>query len=176
MNNTLESLNELAANFDIQDIQDSLSSSPQNEELRVYMPAFETTFKTGLKDTLETMGINKLFDTADLDDISDEPLYVSDALHKAQIKVNEEGSEAAAATAVIVNTRSGGPSFRQYPEFRVDQPFVFVIHDIANNLPLFVGRIINPAGETNQRQVEETTSNVQVNESKIVEEETKNND
>jgi serpin B len=166
-NNTLESLNELAANYDIEDIQASLRSSPENQKLRVYMPAFETTFKTGLKETLETMGIGTLFNNAELDDISDEPLYVSDALHKAQVKVNEEGSEAAAATAVIVNTRSGGPSFRQYPEFRVDQPFVFVIYDNANNLPLFLGRIINPSGETNDKQVEETTSKVHVNESNI---------
>jgi len=175
-NNTLDSLNELAANYDMEEIQASLRSSPEDQQLRVYMPAFETTFKTGLKDALEIMGIHTLFNTADLSDISDEPLYVSDALHKAQIKVNEEGSEAAAATAVVVNTRSGGPSFRKYPEFRVDQPFVFVIHDKANNLPLFVGRIVNPSGETNQRQVEETTLNTQVNESNIVEEEPQNKD
>ena len=157
-NNTLESLNDLVHNYDIQDIEKSLKSSPDGQLLKVYMPAFETTFKTELKDTLESMGVKTLFKNADLDDISDEPLYVSDVLHKAQVKINEEGSEAAAATAVIVNTRSGGPSFQRQREFRVDQPFVFIIHDNANKLPLFIGRIINPSGKTNARQTENTTA------------------
>lgn len=142
-NNNLESLNELAANYDIEEIKNSLKSSSEGQKLRVYMPAFETSFKTGLKETLEIMGINTLFNMAELDDISDEPLNVSDVLHKAQVKVNEEGSEAAAPTAVVVNIGSGGPRF---PEFRVNRPFVFIIHDSVNNLPLFVGRIINPSG------------------------------
>ena len=156
-NNSLASLNELAINNNMTEIQSSLKSSPQDQQVQVYMPAFESTFKAGLKDTLEDMGINTLFNSADLDDISDEPLYVSDVLHKAQVKINEEGSEAAAATAVVVNTRSGGPSFRRHIEFRVDQPFVFVIHDRANNIPLFIGRIINPTGKTIERIVEDTT-------------------
>merc|ERR1711944_22691 len=157
-NNTLESLNDLVHNYDIQDIEKSLKSSPDGQLLKVYMPAFETTFKTEMKDTLELMGVSTLFRTPNLGDISDEPLYVSDVLHKAQVKINEEGSEAAAATAVIVNTRSGGPSFQRQREFRVDQPFVFIIHDNANKLPLFIGRIINPSGKTNERQTENTTA------------------
>merc|ERR1711944_298940 len=157
-NNTLESLNGLVQNYEIDEIEKSLRASPSGQLTKVYMPAFETTFKTELKDTLEAMGVSTLFLTADLDDISNEPLYVSDVLHKAQVKINEEGSEAAAATAVIVNTRSGGPSFQRKREFRVDQPFVFIIHDNANKLPLFIGRIINPSGKTNERQTENTTA------------------
>merc|ERR1712165_555642 len=153
---TLESLNGLVQNYEIDDIEKSLRASPSGQLTKVYMPAFETTFKTELKDTLEAMGVSTLFRTADLDDISDEPLYVSDVLHKAQVKINEEGSEAAAATAVIVNTRSGGPSRPRHLEFRVDQPFVFIIHDNANKLPLFIGRIINPSGKTIQQKVQQT--------------------
>merc|ERR1712165_676285 len=153
---TLESLNGLVQNYEIDEIEKSLRASPSGQLTKVYMPAFETTFKTELKDTLEAMGVSTLFRTADLDDISDEPLYVSDVLHKAQVKINEEGSEAAAATGVIVNTRSGGPSFQRQPEFRVDQPFVFIIHDNANKLPLFIGRIINPSGKTIEKEVQHT--------------------
>merc|ERR1712198_707104 len=156
-NNTLESLNDLTENYDIDEIEKSLKSSPNGQLLKVFMPAFETTFKTEMKDTLELMGVSTLFRTPNLSDISDEPLYVSDVLHKAQVKINEEGSEAAAATGVIVNTRSGGPSFQRQPEFRVDQPFVFIIHDNANKLPLFIGRIINPSGKTIEREREITT-------------------
>merc|ERR1712061_978538 len=158
MNNTLESLNGLVQNYDIDEIEKSLKASPSGQLTKVYMPAFETTFKTEMKDTLELMGVSNLFRTPNLGDISDEPLYVSDVLHKAQVKINEEGSEAAAATGVIVNTRSGGPSFQRQPEFRVDQPFVFIIHDNANKLPLFIGRIINPSGKTIQ-QTPETQEN-----------------
>merc|ERR1719170_56256 len=118
-NNTLESLNDLTQNYDIDEIEKSLKSSPNDQLLKVFMPAFETTFKTEMKDTLELMGVSTIFRTPNLGDISDEPLYVSDVLHKAQVKINEEGSEAAAA-GVIVNTRSGGPSFQRQPEFRVD--------------------------------------------------------
>jgi len=156
-NNTLESLNDLTQNYNIDEIEKSLKSSPSGQLLKVYMPAFETTFKTEMKDTLELMGVSTLFRTPNLGDISDEPLYVSDVLHKAQVKINEEGSEAAAATGVIVNTRSGGPSFQRQPEFRVDQPFVFIIHDNANKLPLFIGRIINPSGKTIEKEREITT-------------------
>merc|ERR1712165_624697 len=153
---TLESLNGLVQNYEIDEIEKSLKSSPSGQLLKVYMPAFETTFKTEMKDTLELMGVSTLFRTPNLGDISDEPLYVSDVLHKAQVKINEEGSEAAAATAVIVNTRSGGPSRPRHHEFRVDQPFVFIIHDNANKLPLFIGRIINPSGKTIQQKVQQT--------------------
>merc|ERR1712012_1436962 len=160
-NNTLEALNDLVQNYDIDEIEKSLNASPDGQQLKVYMPAFETTFKTELKDTLEAMGVSTLFRSPDLDDISDEPLYVSDVLHKAQVKINEEGSEAAAATAVIVNTRSGGPRFQHQREFRVDQPFVFIINDNANKLPLFIGRIINPSSKTIEKQTEITTETPQ---------------
>merc|ERR1712012_861997 len=154
-NNTLESLNDLTQTYNIDEIEKSLKSSASGQLPKVYMPAFETTFKTELKGTLEAVGVCTLFRSPDLDDISDEPLYVSDVLHKAQVKINEEGSEAAAATAVIVNTRSGGPSRPRHLEFRVDQPFVFIIHDNANKLPLFIGRIINPSGKTIQQKVQQ---------------------
>jgi serpin B len=69
--------------------------------------------------------------------MSDRPISVSDAVHKAAIKVNEEGSEAAALTAVS-NLESGSLGFV------VDKPFIFFIVHRRSAIPLFVGRIVNP--------------------------------
>ena len=59
-------------------------------------------------------------------------------VQKAVIKVDEEGSEAAAATYLVFRTAGGNQSFT------VNRPFIFYIYDIDNNLPLFVGRIVDP--------------------------------
>ena len=62
-------------------------------------------------------------------------------IHAAKIEVNEEGTEAAAATAVISFYRSGTPSFR------VDEPFFFIIRDNVYKVPLFMGRVVDPEDE-----------------------------
>jgi serpin B len=73
---------------------------------------------------------------------SDE-LHVSAVLHKAFVDVNEAGTEAAAATAVVVATRGGEPN---YPPavFRADRPFLFLIRENRTKSILFVGRVTNP--------------------------------
>ena len=64
-------------------------------------------------------------------------------VHKAVIEVNEKGSEAAAATYALFGTRSAAA--RPQPEFiQFDRPFLFVIQDKRNQLPLFMGRIVDP--------------------------------
>ena len=67
---------------------------------------------------------------------------VSDVIHKAVIEVNEEGSEAAAVTAVIVQSRSA--SRRRSIKF--DRPFFFILQDKKHCLKLFVGRVVDPSG------------------------------
>jgi len=67
-------------------------------------------------------------------------LYISAVIHKAFVEVNEEGTEAAAATAVVMTRASmGGP-----PVFRADHPFIFLIRDIRSGSILFLGRVANP--------------------------------
>ncbi len=75
------------------------------------------------------MGVKSIFDqTADLTDISDERLSVSAVLHKATVEVSEEGTEAAAATAVAIGIRT--VSARPIVErFHIDRPFVFIVED-----------------------------------------------
>ena len=62
-------------------------------------------------------------------------------VHKAYVDVNEEGTEAAGATGVVIVDKSEPPP---KPEFRADHPFVFLIRDTRNDSVLFLGRIVNP--------------------------------
>jgi serpin B len=80
--------------------------------------------------------------TADLSGISTaEQLYVSDVIHEAFIAVDEDGTEAAAATAVIIATTSAPVSM---VELNVDHPFLFFLQDRATGAVLFLGRVMNP--------------------------------
>ena len=68
---------------------------------------------------------------------------VSKVAHKTVVKVNEEGSEAAAVAVAIVSFRSSSTPLQI--NFIVDRPFVFMIHDKVNNAPIFVGRVMDPS-------------------------------
>jgi serpin B len=68
-------------------------------------------------------------------------LYISDVLHKAFVKVDEEGTEAAAATAVIIRNYSGGP---ETPVFRANHPFIFMITHKETGSILFLGKVEDP--------------------------------
>ena len=78
-------------------------------------------------------------DAADFGGMSDERLHVAFVQHKAFVDVNEEGTEAAAATAVGVAATSAPP-----PSFRADRPFVFLIRDSKRGTILFLGRVEKP--------------------------------
>ena len=69
-------------------------------------------------------------------------LYLQDVLHKAFVSVDEEGTEAAAATAVVVGITSAPAEPIQV---KIDSPFIFLIRDIETGSILFVGRVLNPA-------------------------------
>jgi serpin B len=116
------------------------------QKVIVSLPKFKMTSEFMLKDTLSAMGIRQLFDPngADLSGMDGQrDLYVSAVVHKAYVDVNEEGTEAAAATGVVVRTLSSRPP---PPEFRADHPFVFLIRDNHSGSVLFLGRVANPAG------------------------------
>ncbi len=116
----------------------------QGQEVNVTLPRFEFEAPLGLKKVLFDMGMEDAFtNAADLSGINGrKDLLVQDVLHKAFIKVNEAGTEAAAATAVIVGEKS---SIEPPPaELIVDQPFAFFIYDHATEAILFVGRVLDP--------------------------------
>lgn len=113
-------------------------------EVRVSLPRFKAETEYSLKPALIDLGMKTAFGTAsDFSGMSPQgkDLYISHVLHKAFVEVNEEGTEAAAATAVVVKER-GEP---QATEFRADRPFVFAIRDNATGAALFLGRYTGPA-------------------------------
>ena len=108
----------------------------------ISIPKFKLKFKTYLKQQMEALGVRDLFaQSANLTGISDEALSASEAVHQAFIEVNEEGTEAAAATAAVVGLRTAQQRKR---EFFADRPFLFVVYDFEHGVTLFAGKVVNP--------------------------------
>ncbi|MGA1871381.1 MAG: serpin family protein [bacterium] len=122
---------------------DSIISQLTTKEVQLSMPKFTFEQSLSLSTILSEMGMSDAFvpSVADFSGINGEYLlYISDVLHKAFIKVDEEGTEAAAATAVVI----GVTSIPEYVELTIDRPFIFLIRDIQTKAILFVGRVVNP--------------------------------
>ncbi len=120
--------------------------SIRKTEVLVFLPKFRVTSQFRLDEALASMGMPDAFDPnkADLSGIDGEPskLYIGAVIHKAFVDVNEEGTEAAASTAVGFNLASVP---EPVPTFRADHPFTFVIRDNNTGSILFMGRIVDPA-------------------------------
>ena len=111
-------------------------------EVSVFMPRFEFEFERSLANDLKAMGLDIAFgDQADFSGISTIPLYIADVIHKTYIKVNEEGTEAAAVTAVVMELSSVGP----INEIRLDRPFLFAITENSSKSIVFMGKVSEPA-------------------------------
>ena len=116
-------------------------------EGKVGLPKFKAEYSAQLKEQLETLGMGEAFDPnkADFKGMSaTEQLFISHVQHKTFVEVNEEGTEAAASTLIVmmpVSARSEPPT----PTFRADHPFVFLIRDNQSGLILFLGRVVKPS-------------------------------
>jgi len=120
-----------------------LRGSLRSVKLPVTLPKFKFETKSMLADTLKKMGMPTAFVYQDADfsgmDGSRE-LYIGEVIHQAFVEVNEEGTEAAAATAVIMVAGSAMPM----QEFTADHPFVFLIQERLTGAILFMGRVMDP--------------------------------
>lgn len=117
------------------------------QEIAVSLPRFEFTAAVELSDPLIAMGMTDAFGGADFSGMtSNRELYISAVVHKAFVKTDETGSEAAAATAVVMTRTTSVPTI---PTFIANRPFVFLIRDRNSGTILFLGRVMNPldAGE-----------------------------
>jgi len=109
----------------------------------IYLPKFEFDTKYSMKDTLSTMGMPTAFEWpgADFSGMDGtEMLYIDKVIHQAYVKVDEKGTEAAAATAIMVGFGSAGPR----NVFRADHPFIFIIQERETGNILFLGRVVDP--------------------------------
>lgn len=111
-----------------------------NRGINIHIPKFTLETEYDLTKQLPDMGMPTVFNPvhADLSGITGyKSLYVSQAIHKAFVEVNEKGTEAAGATVIVTN-ESGGPTFM------ADHPFIFIIWDNKTDSILFMGRVTNP--------------------------------
>jgi serpin B len=108
------------------------------------LPKWTARSAVTLNDALASLGITDAFNPSKADFSAmtkQEQLSIDAVLHQGYIKVDEDGTEAAAATAVVMQATSA----RAEPEtFVVDRPFLYVLHDTAHGTPLFIGRVTDP--------------------------------
>ncbi|MBP7300130.1 MAG: serpin family protein [Methanoculleus sp.] len=130
--------------LDVQNLS-MLRHSLTRERIDVYLPRFTLDAGYHLSPTLAAMGMPTAFSSgADFSGMDGtKNLFISDLVHGAFVDVNEEGTEAAAATGVIMNTSAAPPGFT--PVFRADHPFIFLILDDGSGIILFMGRVVRPA-------------------------------
>ena len=129
--------------LDIQRV-DGIARGLEHKRIALTMPRFEFESGFSLKETLAAMGMPVAFsEGADFSGMTgDTDLFISDVIHKAFICADEAGTEAAAATAVVI----APASLPEAPvEVTVDRPFVFLIRDIETGTIIFAGRIMHPS-------------------------------
>ena len=116
----------------------------QSREVVVYFPKLKIVRKYGMVEDLRKMGMPSAFDPAkaDLSGLTGKKdLFVTAVYHQAYVDINEEGTEAAAATGIVV----GRTAVEKRIIFRADHPFIFLIQDRRNGNILFIGRVYNPS-------------------------------
>lgn len=133
---------------------DGLVAALASQRVLVSLPKFEIDPKESLSvgDMLKDLGMPLAFERlrADFTGIANPPkpedrLYISKVFHKAFVKLDEKGTEAAAASAVAMARAGGAPSAP--PEFKADHPFLFFLRDTRSKMILFMGRVTDPSSK-----------------------------
>ncbi|NXU77103.1 SERP3 protein, partial [Oreotrochilus melanogaster] len=117
------------------------ANSLKRMKMDIFLPRFSIQSLFDLKTVFSALGIRDAFDpiTANFKGISEQSsLYISEAIHKAEIEVTEDGTKASGATAMVLLKRS------RTPIFKADRPFLFFLRQANTGSVLFIGRVINP--------------------------------
>ena len=140
------SVSEYIASLDGESLN-ALLANPQYATVRTSIPKFETEYKVEMSDILQSMGMTEAFDmyNADFEGLgtsTDGNIYISRVLHKTFISVGEKGTKAGAAT--IVENKDGAAAEPTEPkEVYLDRPFVYMLVDCENNIPFFIGTMMD---------------------------------
>ncbi len=136
---------------DMDDVEDSLSAENLRdwkgglrlESVIIHLPKFKLEEKYFMAGTLQALGMRSAFQAADFSGMDGKrDLAISEVIHQSYVKVDEEGTEAAAATAVVMKVTAVMPT--QPKVFNADHPFIFIIQDKKTANILFMGKVDNP--------------------------------
>ena len=122
-----------------QDTFFEIRDKKSKQKVHLGLPRMELRYDTSIKKPLMNMGMTNAFGQADFSGISDGAIKISDIQHITYIKVDEDGTEAAAVTAAYF-VNSAGPE--QLVEFFVDRPFAYIIKEKSTGMILFMGRVV----------------------------------
>jgi len=140
------SVSEYIASLDGESLN-ALLANPQYATVRTSIPKFETEYKVEMSEILQSMGMTEAFDmyNADFEGLGTSTggnIYISRVLHKTFISVGEKGTKAGAAT--IVEMKDGAAAEPTEPkEVYLDRPFVYMLVDCENNIPFFIGTMMD---------------------------------
>lgn len=137
------SLNEYVSSLDGKTLHNMISS-PKNESVSVSIPKFETEYGTEMSGILYEMGIKNAFDVNNAQfqklGVSDDGnIFISRVIHKTFISVKETGTKAGAATIIEMKDYCAAVTPTEVKTVRLDRPFMYMIVDCENNVPLFIG-------------------------------------
>ena len=122
----------------------AITESLTSQQVHLFVPKFTFESEFNLSEALIQMGMPAAFGSADFSGMTgNRDLFISDVVHKAFVAVDEEGTEAAAATAVIMGETSAAV-IEEPILMKLDRPFLFLIHDNDTGTILFIGRVLKP--------------------------------
>jgi len=137
-------IDDMIAQFDGSSWNALLEDFTESKDFTITMPKFKFEYDRSMAEDLKAMGLEEAFtDMADFSGISPVDLLISDVIHKTYIDVNEEGTEAAAVTAIVFETTSIGPM----NGIRLDRPYLFAITENSSNSIVFIGKVMEPSYE-----------------------------
>lgn len=130
----------------VNNLLNKMSSVKENVALSISIPRFQYDYSINVVDDLKALGVKNIFDEelADFSDMSNKPMYVSEILHKADIKFSERGVKAAAVTVILTSETTAIQDEVDIKTLKFDKPFMYLIRDSKTNEVWFIGTVYEP--------------------------------